>query len=382
MTNKHSTGFGTRRRQTGVSLIELMIAMVLGLLVVAGASAVFLSNKRTYGTSETLNRVQENTRTSFEMMSRDLREAGGNPCSVRARRVNQLTEATTGANTWWNASGDGIRGYGGAEDVPGTAKGSAAGTRVNRTNDNDVVDVHLAADGNIRVLDQDNGSANLQVSDSGDIAVGDIVMVCNSDYQIVFQVTQLNSAGGVSGDGIQHRPGSGSTGNCSQDLQLFFPEEGTTCRNGAAAETYCFTTPSSPTGGSCDQIGSSPAYISRVTAARWYIGNNARGGTSLYRADVRSTGAGAVTAGAPVEIAEGATRLNIRYLRAGQAAFATAAAITAADAWDQVVAVQVAVTFAGTRGALRGQDIQGTDGAALERTVTNVVALRNREELL
>lgn len=372
MTNKHSTGFGTRRRQTGVSLIELMIAMVLGLLVVAGASAVFLSNKRTYGTSETLNRVQENTRTSFEMMSRDLREAGGNPCSVRSRRVNQLSAATP-TNDWWNSSNDGIRGYGGGDNVPGTAKGSAPGARVNRTNDNDVVDIHLAADGNIRVLAHDNPSANVQVSSAGGIAVDDIVMICNMDYQMIFRVTQINSAGG--GIGLQHNGGSG--GNCSQVFQVF--DDIADCDSGASGPGYCFTASTNP---NCDEVGQSPAQISRVFAARWYIGNNARGGTSLYRTEVTGSGAGTPTAAAPVEIAEGATRLNIRYLRAGQAAFATAAAITAADAWDQVVAVQVAVTFAGTRGALRGQDIQGTDGAALERTVTNVVALRNREELL
>lgn len=378
MAIKSMTGVVSGRRQTGVSLIELMIAMVLGLLVVAGASAVFLSNKRTYGTSETLNRVQENSRTSFEMMSRDLREAGGNPCSVRSRRVNQLSEATD-TNDWWNSSDDGIRGYGGGENPPGTSKGSAPGTRVNRTNDNDVVDIHLAAGGDIRVIRHDNSGAVMDVSSTNGISDGDVVMICNSDYQMVFQVTALPS-----GLKIQHQGGSGN--NCSSTLQIF--EDVADCNNGSSgggasgsgsSVQYCFT---GEVGPQCNEVGSSPAFVARVFAARWYIGNNARGGTSLYRTEVMSNGGGVPTAAAPVEIAEGATRLNIRYLRAGQAAFATAATITAADAWDQVVAVQVAVTFAGTRGALRGQDIQGTDGAALERTITNVVALRNREDLL
>ena len=58
----------------GLSLIELMIAMMLGLLVVASASAIFLSNRQTYRATEGLGRVQESGRMAFELMARDLRE--------------------------------------------------------------------------------------------------------------------------------------------------------------------------------------------------------------------------------------------------------------------------------------------------------------------
>lgn len=68
-------------RASGFSLIELMIAMVLGLLVLGAAIAVFQSNQRTYRANEGLNRIQENARVAFELMSRDLRAAGGSACS-------------------------------------------------------------------------------------------------------------------------------------------------------------------------------------------------------------------------------------------------------------------------------------------------------------
>lgn len=367
----HAVKLGAR--QAGVSLIELMIALVLGLVVVGGASAVFLSNKRTYGTSETLNRIQENERASFEIMSRDLREAGGNPCSSRARRVNMLTSATA-SNTWWNASTDGLRGYAGSEVLPGTPTGSGSGQRLARATDNDAVDLHLAQDGNIRVQLHANPSANVQVNATTGISDGDVVMICNSDYQMIFRVTQLNSAGG--GLAIQHNGGSG--GNCSQVFQIF--DDVADCAPGASGSGYCFTTSTNP---NCDESGSSPAQIARVVAARWYIGNNGRGGTSLYRAEVANNGGTAIpNVVRPVEIAEGATGLNLRYMRAGQTAFETAAAITAAGAWDTVVAVRVAIDFEGTAGALRGDYIEGTDGQALARTATNVVMLRNREGAL
>jgi type IV pilus assembly protein PilW len=70
-----------RGRMAGLSLIELMIAMVLGLIVMGAAFAVFMSNQSTFGANEGLNRMQENARVAFELMSRDIRAAGGSACS-------------------------------------------------------------------------------------------------------------------------------------------------------------------------------------------------------------------------------------------------------------------------------------------------------------
>ena len=65
----------------GFGLIELMIAMVLGLLVLGAAFAVFMSNQNTFRANEGLNRMQESARVAFELMSRDIRAAGGSACS-------------------------------------------------------------------------------------------------------------------------------------------------------------------------------------------------------------------------------------------------------------------------------------------------------------
>ena len=57
-----------RRAARGFSLIEMMIAMVLGLLVVGAAIGIFVSNQQAYRATEGLGRVQENVRMAFEMM--------------------------------------------------------------------------------------------------------------------------------------------------------------------------------------------------------------------------------------------------------------------------------------------------------------------------
>lgn len=70
-----------RMRSAGFGLIELMIAMVLGLIVIGAAFAVFMSNQNTFRANEGLNRIQESARVAFELISRDIRAAGGSACS-------------------------------------------------------------------------------------------------------------------------------------------------------------------------------------------------------------------------------------------------------------------------------------------------------------
>lgn len=78
-------------RQAGFGLIELMIAMVLGLLVIGAAFAVFQSNQRSFQANEGLNRIQESARVAYELISRDLRAAGGTACSNLARPNDEHT---------------------------------------------------------------------------------------------------------------------------------------------------------------------------------------------------------------------------------------------------------------------------------------------------
>lgn len=74
--------FPVPRRMGGFSLIELMIALVLGLLVLGAAFVVFQSNQNSYRANEGLNRIQESARVAFELMSQDIRSAGGSACST------------------------------------------------------------------------------------------------------------------------------------------------------------------------------------------------------------------------------------------------------------------------------------------------------------
>lgn len=68
------------RRQRGLSLIELMIALTLGTFLILGLVQLFSASRQAFLASEGLSRVQETGRTAIEWMQRDLRMAGHLGC--------------------------------------------------------------------------------------------------------------------------------------------------------------------------------------------------------------------------------------------------------------------------------------------------------------
>lgn len=62
--------------QRGFTLVELMIATLLGVLVTGGVIQIFISAKQAYRLQENLSRLQENGRMAMDRMSFDIRMAG------------------------------------------------------------------------------------------------------------------------------------------------------------------------------------------------------------------------------------------------------------------------------------------------------------------
>lgn len=65
-----------RKSQTGTTLVELMIAMVIGLVLIGATGSVYIANKNTYRTGEIIARMQENGRIALHLVVDDLRMAG------------------------------------------------------------------------------------------------------------------------------------------------------------------------------------------------------------------------------------------------------------------------------------------------------------------
>lgn len=64
------------KQQAGISLVELMISITLGLILMAAATQSMLSTKQTYEVNDDLSRTQENGRMALSLMVNDLRMAG------------------------------------------------------------------------------------------------------------------------------------------------------------------------------------------------------------------------------------------------------------------------------------------------------------------
>lgn len=83
-----------RRSAAGFTLVELMIAITIGLILTAAVITLFLGQRATYGFQESLSRVQENGRFAIQLMSTDLRHAGFFGCVRREQIESQLNPTT------------------------------------------------------------------------------------------------------------------------------------------------------------------------------------------------------------------------------------------------------------------------------------------------
>lgn len=343
----------TTHAQRGVGLVELMVGLVLGLLVIAAASMMFVGTRQAGRTTDALSRVQESVRTSFEMVARDVREARGNPCDATLVASNVLWEAV--APAWWADWDQALLGFDGAQAFAGAPFGAGVGQRVAGT---DAIVVKYVVDlQDLTVLSHDPAAARFTVAPAAHAArVNDVLMVCNNRAGALFRASAVNAVAGT----IDHAANGAAPGNCSARLGL------PACVAGAPAIDFD-PVPIPPS-----TAASSPgAKIGRLVSVGWYIGHNGRAGSgerSLFR----------VTPDGPEEVAEGVRDLQIGYLVGGAASYVDASAVLPgaglASQWTQVDGVRLDFTFESA------DDRVSTSASAprLERAVGVNVNLRNR----
>ncbi len=267
-----------RQRVRGFSLVELMTALLLSLLLIAAAVSVLVSNKRAYGATEGLGRIQENARIAFELMSRDIREAGGNPCDVRMKMVNVLADTTSWWTTFDGVTDTGIFGY---DD--GGFPGSTAGT--------DAIQIQFFEDtGLVTSAGMGGTTGELAVNDIDKIEAKQILMACGffpgSATEPVTDTAAIFSAG-KSGSAIVHDEASGNTSDDFSD----------------AAHPTSVVFPANTLLGS-------------LRAMEWYVGANGQGRNSLYRRQLRYPGT-APEMGEAEEVVNDVIGLKLTYLEGG-----------------------------------------------------------------
>lgn len=296
-------------RQTGFSLVELMVALALGLMLAAVIGTVFVTGKQTLRTTDALSRIQENARHVFETLSYDVRMAGFTGCAY-ATQANVLNNSADWDKDLFNFP---LRGY---EEGVDTFPADVAG----QTLRGDVFTA-LRADNQKEyiVASHNPAAAQLHLTANHDLKQGEVLVATDCSHAAVFQMTNVNLNDNI--DVVVHNTGAGSPGNCTKGLGL--PVD---CAS-PQGTSYTFAPGSR---------------LLRLSSVAYYLRTNPQGEPALYRQRLsRSSGSAVLLA---EEMAEGVENMQVRY-----GVDTTASADGAVDAYvsaDQVAVVAPGVTLA------------------------------------
>ncbi len=67
-------------QQRGFSMVELMIAITISLLLLAGVIQIFSASRQTYTLQDGMSRLQENARYALQRISQDIARSGYMGC--------------------------------------------------------------------------------------------------------------------------------------------------------------------------------------------------------------------------------------------------------------------------------------------------------------
>lgn len=329
---------GASSEQRGFSLIELMIAMTIGLFMVATVGYVFVSAKQTFNSLEGLAYIQENARYAFDYMGKDIRMAG----FTGGYTSTDLTPPDLG-NTTLNALIDlydtPLNGYEAGETVPGvTPKTGTDSLTVVRADDEHEFSLSAAPSGNTLTITCPPAGAGIPLPQAGEMFV-------ISDYTNsgIFRVNSADSS-------------------CSGTMSL----------------TASSSTPLPASFGG----GYQATKLYRLRGATYYIDNTPDEPT-LTRLEI------GINSGAPaaktLPLIEGVTNMQIEYGEDGDTnqwngtpPDTTRAVTVYRDAddvvnWNKVLSVRITLTLASRQGINIA-----TTGGVLEKNMTTTIAVRNR----
>lgn len=213
-----------RRNQSGLTLVEIMVAIGISAILLTGVLQILVSSKQSYRILEATARIQENGRFAIDFMTADLRMAGYTGCfRDDLSAINSILNNPT--DFAWDMSipiqGHEWDGAGWSPALPAILAGEVVpGTDV-------VVTRGLSSDG-INLVPPFTGSggggaAQLFVSPEGNtIQIGDIIMVTDCSRAAIGQTTNVQVVGGGSRVNLVHSAGGGPPGNTSPPQLGFF----------------------------------------------------------------------------------------------------------------------------------------------------------------
>lgn len=272
-------------RQSGFTLVEIMIAMVLGLIIVAGVIQIFISNNQAYRVTDSHSKLQDNARFALEVLSRDIRSAGFSGCrAIEDMNVVTIADAPVPATIDANTV---ITGNNGSPTVWTPALPAVLGAVVVGT---DVITVQRgqSCGGNlVGNIGSSNGNIQIFNPNTCSVSAGDVLMIADCTDAHVFRAT--NASTGTGQQTIAHANSSNQ------------------------ANHFCKRYPSLPHAGSCNagdaKLYDFDAELLVFSSATYFIRNGANGNPALWVYNNNAAASG----NNPIELIEGIEDMQIQY---------------------------------------------------------------------
>lgn len=219
-----------KRTQQGLTILEVVVAMVAGLVIIGGMIQVFLADRHSYRVTEGYARLQENARYAMELLARDIRMAGYFGCGGEERQITNTLNDQTSFNFRFDIPIEGNEATG--TDLWSPALASGYGTNLPASG-TDVVSIRGSLDNGVQITGQPSAStdcnnssshtANIKVSAGDDFASDEIVLATNCTSATIFQITSISSGG----DTVVHNTGGSATpGNATKNLGACYAADG------------------------------------------------------------------------------------------------------------------------------------------------------------
>lgn len=303
--------------QRGMTLVELMVAMTIGVFIVGAVSAVYINTRGSFDYSTEVARIQETGRFALDTISRDIRMAGYNGCGKSVPTFNVLNNSAS--NPLLNFATP-IRGYEGGYlgtlQAPLNALGNISGTDI-------IVLIGGSPDGDLVVSGHNPNSAQIDTS-AHSVQAGEILLVTDCAKASIFQMTGPSNINN-NATNVVHNSGTGTPGNCTKFLGASCP--------GSSSYTY-------KPGATMMRLSSNAYYIAPSVAVA--------GMNSLWSLRLQGSN------GTPVaqELLVGVDNMQIAYGVDNAGADGSVDSYLTANNvtnWSQVVSVRVSLLVRSTR---------------------------------
>ena len=197
-------------RQTGLSLVEMMVSIAISLVVLSGVVNVLVVSKSNFISLREMSALQENARFALKYMTDEIRMSGASGCSAPV----QVGNAINGGSAAWYMSGVGLKGYeydAGINTFPADFRASV------RTN-TDALAISRGSSTGLQVTGHNANSAVISLATNTSYPQGTIFVMgsANCDAVGIFQMTGPNN--GNANNIVHNTGGSIAPGNCSKGI--------------------------------------------------------------------------------------------------------------------------------------------------------------------